>query len=45
MSRREQILIVDDTPENLKIFSDLLKIRYGVSVANNGPGAVWKIIS
>ncbi|MDR2636932.1 MAG: two-component system response regulator [Zoogloeaceae bacterium] len=34
------ILIVDDTPENLTLFSHLLKDRYRVKVANSGATAL-----
>ena len=36
----ETILIVDDTPENLMILSDILKPFYKVKVANNGMKAL-----
>lgn len=34
------ILVVDDTPENLLLISDLLNKQYKVKVANNGPRAL-----
>lgn len=34
------ILVVDDTPENLTVLSDLLKGLYRVKVANSGPRAL-----
>lgn len=34
------VLIVDDTPDNLKLLSGLLKERYRVKVANNGRKAL-----
>lgn len=37
---RPMILVVDDTPENLMLMNDLLKIEYRVKVANNGEKAL-----
>jgi putative two-component system response regulator len=37
---RRTILVVDDTPENLKIMSSLLKDRYRVRIANGGERAL-----
>jgi len=34
------ILVVDDTPENLLLITDLLRARYKVKVANNGSRAL-----
>ncbi|MCW2238972.1 response regulator [Azospirillum canadense] len=34
------VLVVDDTPDNLKIISGLLKDRYRLKVANNGAKAL-----
>ena len=38
--RRPSILVVDDTPDNLVLISDLLKDRYAIKVANNGEKAL-----
>ncbi|HET7795332.1 MAG TPA: two-component system response regulator [Rhizobacter sp.] len=38
--RKPSILIVDDTPDNLVLMSDLLKDRYAIKVANNGEKAL-----
>ena len=35
-AQRATILVVDDTPDNLSLMSELLKDRYKVKVANNG---------
>jgi CheY-like chemotaxis protein len=40
MSIKQRILVVDDTPSNIKIFNDLLKNKYGISVATNGTDAL-----
>jgi putative two-component system response regulator len=37
---RPAILVVDDTPDNLKLMSGLLKDRYRLKVANNGERAL-----
>jgi putative two-component system response regulator len=37
---RRTILVVDDTPDNLKIMNGLLKDRYRVKIANNGERAL-----
>jgi len=37
---RPTILVVDDTPDNLKLMSGLLKDRYRVKIANNGEKAL-----
>ncbi|BBO82905.1 hybrid sensor histidine kinase/response regulator [Desulfosarcina ovata subsp. sediminis] len=37
---KQRILIVDDTPENIRLLSDLLKPIYNVSAATNGPDAL-----
>lgn len=37
---RPTILVVDDTPANLKLMSGLLKEHYRVKAANNGPKAL-----
>lgn len=34
------VLVVDDTPDNLKMIGGLLKDAYKVKVANNGPKAL-----
>lgn len=38
--RRPTLLVVDDTPDNLMLMSNLLKDRYVVKVANNGEKAL-----
>jgi putative two-component system response regulator len=38
--RKATILVVDDTPDNLVLISDLLKDRYTIKVANNGEKAL-----
>jgi response regulator RpfG family c-di-GMP phosphodiesterase len=38
--RRASILVVDDTPDNLMLMTDLLKDRYRVKAANNGEKAL-----
>src|ERR1700761_1979118 len=40
MLDRQLVLVVDDTPENLTLMSDLLKGSYKVKVANNGEKAL-----
>jgi class 3 adenylate cyclase len=40
MDDKPRILIVDDTPANIKILSDLLRADYALSVATNGPDAL-----
>ncbi|MDA3786944.1 MAG: response regulator [Desulfobacula sp.] len=37
MNQKQRILIVDDTPSNLKVLNDLLTDSYHISVATNGP--------
>ena len=37
---KDNILIVDDTPENLELLSSLLKPYYNVRVANSGERAL-----
>ena len=37
---QEMILVVDDTPDNLQLISELLIDRYRVKVANNGAKAL-----
>jgi len=37
---KPRILIVDDTPANIKILNDLLRDEYRISVATNGPDAL-----
>jgi len=37
MSQKQRILIVDDTPSNLKVLNDLLTDSYNISVTTNGP--------
>lgn len=38
------IMVVDDTPQNLSLFSELLRDRYRVIIANSGPRA-FELIS
>jgi two-component system sensor histidine kinase/response regulator len=38
--QKPSVLIVDDTPDNLMILSDLLKSEYDVRLAQNGPKAL-----
>lgn len=40
MSKKQRILVVDDTPSNIKILNDLLKHDYHVNVATNGSDAL-----
>ncbi len=40
MVQKQRILIVDDTPANIKILNDLLKDEYRISVSTNGPDAL-----
>lgn len=40
MVEKQRILIVDDTPSNLRILNDLLKNEYKISVATNGTDAL-----
>ncbi|BDU78118.1 HD-GYP domain-containing protein [Mesoterricola sediminis] len=37
---RKTLLVVDDTPDNLKLMGGLLKDRYRVRIANSGPKAL-----
>ena len=39
-TEKPTILVVDDTPENLLLISDLLRKLYKVKVVNNGPRAL-----
>ena len=39
-TEKPTILVVDDTPENLLLISDLLRKHYKVKVANNGTRAL-----
>ena len=39
-SEKATVLVVDDTPDNLALMSALLKDRYKVKVANDGPRAL-----
>ncbi|MBC7858427.1 MAG: response regulator [Burkholderiaceae bacterium] len=39
-NERPTILVVDDTPANLSLLSNLLKEHYRIKVANNGPKAL-----
>ena len=45
MSQKQRILVVDDTTSNIKILNDLLKNKYDISVATNGPDALDIAIS
>jgi putative two-component system response regulator len=40
LKERQTVLVVDDTPENLALMSELLKDRYKVKMANNGERAL-----
>ncbi|WP_374437968.1 HD-GYP domain-containing protein [Inhella sp.] len=40
LSRRPAVLVVDDTPQNLALMSELLRPHYRVSVANHGERAL-----
>lgn len=40
MSNNQRVLIVDDTPSNLKVLNEILRPFYGVSVATNGKDAL-----
>jgi putative two-component system response regulator len=40
MPDKQRILIVDDTPMNIKVLNDLLKNDYHISIATNGPDAL-----
>jgi len=42
---RATILIVDDTPENLRVLGELLRDRYNVRVANSGERALQVVAS
>ena len=42
-ARRPTILVVDDTPDNLSLISELLKDTYKVKVANNGERALKSV--
>ena len=42
---KRRILVVDDTPTNIKIINELLKDEYHVSVATNGPDALALLAS
>jgi signal transduction histidine kinase len=39
-NRKDQILVVDDQPENLKIIASILSPEYALSIANNGMNAL-----
>ncbi|MBF0536602.1 MAG: response regulator, partial [Nitrospirae bacterium] len=39
-SKQEVVLVVDDTPDNLSLMSELLKDKYRVKLANNGEKAL-----
>jgi putative two-component system response regulator len=43
--QNQTILVVDDTPDNLALMSDLLKNRYRVKLANNGAKAIQIALS
>ena len=40
MTKKKRILVVDDTPSNIKILNDILKSEYSISIATNGPDAL-----
>ena len=40
MDKKQRILVVDDTPGNIKILNDLLKSEYSISIATNGRDAL-----
>jgi putative two-component system response regulator len=40
MSEKQRILLVDDTPVNIRILNELLHDAYQISVATNGPDAL-----
>jgi signal transduction histidine kinase len=40
MEKKQVILIVDDTPENLRVLGDLLEVDYEVRIATNGIDAL-----
>lgn len=40
MDKKQRILVVDDTPANIKILHDLLRMQYSISVATNGADAL-----
>ncbi|TFW15532.1 response regulator [Duganella callida] len=42
---RPTVLIVDDTPDNLTLLSNLLKDKYNTKVANNGATALQIVAS
>lgn len=45
MTDKQRILIVDDTPFNIKVLNELLRDQYHVSVATNGPDALKLVVS
>ena len=45
MPGKQRILVVDDTPSNIKILNDILKDDYLVSFAINGPDALTLAVS
>jgi len=40
MGDKQRVLIVDDTPANIKVLNELLQADYHISVATNGPDAL-----
>lgn len=40
MSKKKRILVVDDSPTNIKVLNDHLNSLYHISVATNGPDAL-----
>lgn len=40
MAEKQRILVVDDTPANIKILNDLLRDEYSISIATNGKDAL-----
>ena len=38
--KKQRILIVDDTPSNIKVLNNLLQYQYQISAVTNGPDAL-----
>ena len=45
LMNRQTILVVDDTPENIDVLSEILSDEYRVKVANNGEKALKIVYS
>ena len=45
MITKQRILVVDDTPSNIKVLNDILKDQYLVSFAINGQDALALAVS